>query len=298
MSKIFVSREFSLAIQINHVCNLTCSGCATLNHINFRGHYRLKDREPYLEKWSKIADFEEISIVGGEPYLSPDLVEYGIKVRELWPNAEIDVSTNGTLLFLDKNIEKTKELIKQNILIKISCHSLDHLEKIEQSVHKILDGCDRIEEVVTPMGQHRKDYFKGSQRVFMVTIFDNFFEPWYKELKDGTVYLHGLDNDPVASYNSCLANCLTMIDKFLFTCALTSTYFAGKHQFKYEEHAKELLDQYVPCSPDDDIESIKQWFDNLGKPIAQCSLCAMDKRERPNEIWVPIKFDKSLKKFV
>ena len=58
---------------ITNVCNLNCDNCNRFNNFAFSGHYRWADYESSFKEWSKIIDFPEIAIIGGEPFANPDL---------------------------------------------------------------------------------------------------------------------------------------------------------------------------------------------------------------------------------
>jgi len=83
---------------ITNVCNLNCENCNRFNNFNFSGHERWKSHCEEYQQWSKILDINRIGILGGEPMLNPDFLDWVEGVAELWPQADITVITNGTQL--------------------------------------------------------------------------------------------------------------------------------------------------------------------------------------------------------
>ncbi len=77
-------------------CNLNCSGCTHFSPIFER---RLPDRE------KRIADVQKLSekvgvilrffIMGGEPFLNPDMAQYIEDIRRILPDTDLWVVTNG-----------------------------------------------------------------------------------------------------------------------------------------------------------------------------------------------------------
>lgn len=81
---------------ITHVCNLTCRGCNRFNNMGLKGFQRWSDNANDIEKWATRLTFDKITIIGGEPALNPDLGNWCINLRRLWPNAEMLIQSNGT----------------------------------------------------------------------------------------------------------------------------------------------------------------------------------------------------------
>jgi organic radical activating enzyme len=85
-----------LEIYITNVCNLACKECNRFNNYNFKGHLKWDDYAGEMEQWSKKIDAKTITLIGGEPTLHPDLETWVMNIRQLWPNTELSIQTNGT----------------------------------------------------------------------------------------------------------------------------------------------------------------------------------------------------------
>jgi len=91
-------------------CNLKCKGCAHYCNVlsepllgNYDQFY--KDIWRLGELFSNIKTFR---LLGGEPLLNPEVGRFAKVVRDVFPNANIEVATNGLLIpSLDENILKT-----------------------------------------------------------------------------------------------------------------------------------------------------------------------------------------------
>lgn len=86
-------------MHIIDACNLNCRGCAHFSPIfpntlpNFEA--RMNDVNKLRHKFSYI---EKFYILGGEPFLNPEIDRYCYAIRRLLPNSELFIVTNGLLL--------------------------------------------------------------------------------------------------------------------------------------------------------------------------------------------------------
>lgn len=126
-------------MHIIDACNLNCRGCTHYSPI-FSAELpdlqkRLMDVKKLKEKFSHIVKFY---ILGGEPLLNPELKRYIEEIRDILPNTEMYIVTNGLLIPQMK--ENILECIKRNhIIVTISEY---------EPTHKILDKIlDRLNEI-------------------------------------------------------------------------------------------------------------------------------------------------------
>jgi organic radical activating enzyme len=295
MSREKIKFDHSLAIIINNTCNLTCNNCGTAQCYNFDGVYNWIDTAEYYKKWSEIIDVPAIDILGGEPYLNPDLFEWAKNIKNLWPDSDINVETNGTLLFLDKNISITRQLFDIQVGILVSTHKKDEFQLHESYIKKILEPyMHDVKIVIIEEDQEVEYIFKGKPLV-RHTLIDMMHQNYIREIKDGVLYLS--EGDPVKNHENCFSStdCFTMQQGLLYKCPLVVNYAEAKKQIAYEKKAKDLLDQYRPCSPYDELTDIQTHIDNLVNMIPQCALCPYDKVPNSKVNVYPVTFDKSWK---
>lgn len=123
-----------LEFYITHACNLNCVNCNRFNNFNISGHFNHLDHYKEYKAWSKILKLNRITIIGGEPFLNPNFVDWVLMVRELWPDVKVfDCYTNGTQLKRHKDLYSL--LIKTNLLLKVSLHT----ENSQPIIQDILD---------------------------------------------------------------------------------------------------------------------------------------------------------------
>lgn len=120
----------SLAFNITNHCNLNCNGCATLSNFGLEGHQIWDEQKSSITKWAEIIDLTEWTIYGGEPLINPDYKNWVNGLRELWPDGQGTIQTNGYAVTA-KNTELYDIVNQANgkILINISLHDIDKLEE-------------------------------------------------------------------------------------------------------------------------------------------------------------------------
>jgi organic radical activating enzyme len=123
---------------ITNVCNFNCDNCNRLNNYYFSGHDLWADYQEIYQKWSQVVEFKAITILGGEPTLNPTLIEWIVGLRKLWPNAVIDVVTNGTRLeyWFDRGLFNT--LAETNTKLNICLHNRSRHREFLIEIQKYL----------------------------------------------------------------------------------------------------------------------------------------------------------------
>lgn len=90
---------WQMEMHIMDACNLNCRGCTHFSPLfkqelpDFQS--RINDVKKIHKKIPCIARF---GILGGEPFLNPSIGDYALKIREILPNTDIYIVTNGLLL--------------------------------------------------------------------------------------------------------------------------------------------------------------------------------------------------------
>lgn len=87
-------------------CNLNCAGCSHFSPIAEPWYESIED---FKHDFNILADktgkhINTIRLMGGEPLLHPHVEQFAIITRELFPNSEIQVVTNGILLQKQKSL--------------------------------------------------------------------------------------------------------------------------------------------------------------------------------------------------
>lgn len=87
-------------IEISEFCNLNCRGCCDFS--NLAKEKKFYEIEEFRKDMSRLGELfsgiNKIRLMGGEPLLNPKLCEYAEFTREIFPDSDIRIVTNGLLL--------------------------------------------------------------------------------------------------------------------------------------------------------------------------------------------------------
>lgn len=102
-------------------CNLNCKGCVHFSPlVKDKSFPDFSSVENDLRQMKKIVPYiGTIRILGGEPFLNPELPKYMRLTREIYPYADISVVTNALLI---NSCTFLEDFIKYNINIDISLY--------------------------------------------------------------------------------------------------------------------------------------------------------------------------------
>lgn len=134
-------------------CNLNCVGCTHFSPIFKKNKPNTQDRLADVKKLrEKITSIVRFDILGGEPFLNPDLCSY-TEIKNIYPYAHLSIVTNGLLLL--KTPEKVlKRLRDENVCISISEYKPTH-----QCMDEILRILNQYNLVYTVRGYEKKKKF-------------------------------------------------------------------------------------------------------------------------------------------
>ena len=131
---------------ITNVCNLNCTQCNRFNNFAFRGHSRWADHSDTYQEWANRVNPASISILGGEPLGNPDFLNWMHGIANLWPSAQICITSNGTQL--DRWPTLYNELCRYNgrVHLLISEHTPENWENNLHKIKTFLQGDLNFEE--------------------------------------------------------------------------------------------------------------------------------------------------------
>lgn len=113
-------------------CNLKCNNCSFFcNYIDENFYVDIEELRKDIKELSKKIDIKRIRILGGEPLLHPEVCNILVSAREIFPESEICIVTNGILLpQMGESFWKT--LIDERIALDISYYPIwgDDFSKI------------------------------------------------------------------------------------------------------------------------------------------------------------------------
>ena len=137
--KIDLSKPRMKQFDVNLVdhCNMKCKGCLRFSNLVMEPFYA--NFNQMINDWKRIKQLfwgvERIKLMGGEPLLNPELCKYIEQARNIFPDADIMVTTNA--LLINENCTELFETMKKyNCFFDISLYK--PMEKRIEEVEKIL----------------------------------------------------------------------------------------------------------------------------------------------------------------
>lgn len=88
----------NLEIHLVHSCNLACEGCSHYSNQGHQGMISLEEADAWMRQWNQRVSPRTFSLLGGEPTIHPKLVDFVSLSRRNWPEARLQLVTNGFLL--------------------------------------------------------------------------------------------------------------------------------------------------------------------------------------------------------
>lgn len=125
---------------ITNVCNLSCTNCNRFNNLKLKGFQKWHKYKDKYKKFADRIDIKRISILGGEPFLNPDIYNWIEGLIELWPNSKTQVTTNGTRP-KDEKLLQTLMKHKGKLWIDYECHDESYYNTYHNNVLKFLPNC-------------------------------------------------------------------------------------------------------------------------------------------------------------
>lgn len=110
-----------LELHLVHACNLACESCSHYSNHRLRGILSLEDGDRWMALWSHRLNPAIFALLGGEPTIHPRLTEFIGMARRHWPEAKIQVVTNGFFLERHPNLPRVLA-VDPNAVLAISIH--------------------------------------------------------------------------------------------------------------------------------------------------------------------------------
>ncbi|MBQ9552674.1 MAG: radical SAM protein [Clostridia bacterium] len=89
-----------LEIEICESCNLNCRSCSDgCNLTRVKQFYALDEYKNDLSRMSELfSNIQKLRLMGGEPFLNPDIAAYAEFARQFFPETDLRIVTNGLLI--------------------------------------------------------------------------------------------------------------------------------------------------------------------------------------------------------
>lgn len=234
-----------LELHLTDHCNLNCKGCSHFCPIADKNYLSMGT---YLKDMKRMAMIFEsiltIRLMGGEPLLHPNIVDFVKATRYLFPKSLIAVVTNGILL--PQMSSEFYEALRDNQIT------------LDVTVYPILQN--KIEMYLS-----KAEEYGISVRQ---TVADKFFS---------MINIKG-DSDKENVFNECpIKYCTFLREGKLYTCTVAANSQIINKTFGWTIPGDDCIDIYEAVT---DIEILEF----LAKPIATCAYCSQDVKWFPWEI--------------
>lgn len=226
-------------------CNLNCKGCDNFSPLAPETFADIHTFENDCKKMAQLSkgEVDEIQLLGGEPLLHPDIIQFLKIARRYFPNNKISIVTNGILL------KRQSENFWEN------CRKFNI--EIIVTKYPIKTDYKKIKEIAK--NQRIKFSFYGNT-----------------EIVEKTMQLIPLDvegkQDPKDSFLRCgTANrCIAVDNGKLYTCTLIPyiKYFNNT----FDKNLKVTENDYIDIYKATDLNEILHF---ISKPMPFCKYCNM-----------------------
>jgi hypothetical protein len=242
----------SLEIHAAHICNLFCESCSHFSNSKHKGFISLIQAEDWISIWSKKINPKKFRIVGGEPTLNPNLIDFIKICRKYFTNSTIDLVTNG--FFLHKHPDLPKILSDLNIDLWLSVHD-DSQEYNE-----------KIKHVLNLINSWNKNF---KFNYFILT--DN--NRWTKRYNGyGESILPFKDNDAKKSWEICPAKkAVQLFDNKLWKCSPITYLTLQKEKYPNLSSQWDLYLKYKPLDINCSDKELISFFSKKEEEI--CTMC-------------------------
>lgn len=265
-----------LEFYITNVCNLTCSGCNRYNNYKFSGWESWSDAEPALTQWAEKIDIRHPVILGGEPLLNPDVVDWITGIRRLWPDhSGVQVQSNGTRLDLVQGLYQALDP-QQGNWIGISLHAKEHKEPLFDRIRNFLKSpIIETEDSSDPIGS-RYQFLDVNKRKVHVWVNDTFVQSNIIELPNGRFGLY--NSNPEIAHENCTYRRFKnyhMIQGRIYKCGPVALMpqFDDQYSFDLSDADREVMRGYRGLGIDEFDVRGQDFLNTIDQVVPQCKFC-------------------------
>lgn len=263
---------------ITNVCNLTCDNCNRFNNYKFTGWQRWSDYADVYKQWSKQVKLTAITIMGGEPFLNPTLIDWVQGLNKTF-NTSVQILTNGTRF---KHMPELYPLLKyvdsNGVMnhIGVSLHNLEELETLKQDIYNFLQGPVKETSITDSENWDGWSFVDANGVTVRVFTKDEFGPSALRVDYRKQLTIHR--SDPNLAHQACgfvKWKSYHFIKGKLYKCAPVALLpeFDRQHPLPLWPGEREILGSYKPLTVENYNEYSEQFWENLDKPIPQCQFC-------------------------
>lgn len=271
-----IKHKFSkIEFYITNVCNLTCEGCNRFNNYTFSGWQRWQDYEADYERWAQHIDIEHMVLLGGEPLLNPDIMDWIYGLNRIF-RTNVQILSNGTRI---NKVNGLYEALQVNgNWMGISWHNPDTIDEFDQEVRQFLKGpvikVDR-EHPANNFGAHMMWMDENGVKIPLWIQYD-FYDSAIRTTGNGGLTLH--DSDAEKAHSVCgfaLHKNYHFIRGKLYKCGPVALFpeFDQQHDLQISESDRQLINSYQPLTAQGLETHGADYFKQLDQALPQCKFC-------------------------
>ena len=257
------------------MCNLTCEGCNRFNNYSFAGWQRWADYETTYEKWAEYIDIDRLVILGGEPLLNPDIIDWIYGLNRVF-GRNVQILSNGTRI---NSVKGLYEALQANgNWMGISWHNPNTIDEFEAEVHKFLSGTVTKIEKDDPRNKFGADmmWIDKNEVAIPLWIQWDFYDSAIKINDAGRFTLH--NSRPHVAHNSCgfrIHKNYHMIKGKLYKCGPAALFpeFDQQNKFDISEEDRAILNSYQPLTADAYPTQGAEFLATIDNQLAMCKFC-------------------------
>ena len=236
-------------IDIVLVCNLRCCHCNRLSPYR-KGFVPTEKIIYWSDTWSKKIRPAEVYIVGGEPFLHPDLTTILIESHKIWSDSVLKIYSNGLLIHqIAPSIFETLKMTKSQVVIS-------DYPGIDLPRERFIAGCVRMEQYGIPYQVTPKE--------------DNWLVQYQQTNKDAVP--GPFKSCSRKAWASCYTKrCPSLADNRLYKCTVLASRIAAVNEGAISPTLWKDALTYTPLPPDADAALILKHL--RSKEIMECCIC-------------------------
>lgn len=250
-----------LDLHITHTCNLTCESCSDFTNHKLTGMLSLQDANEWMLNWNKKLKPKQFILLGGEPTLNKDLVEFLYLSRQMWRESQLILSSNAFFLHLHPTLGR--DLKNTDTILTISIHdvSKEYLNNIKSNLILCKEWMQEYNIKVSIILAYKKwrSIYKGY----------------------GSNIIPFEDNDPESSWKSCFmrefdddSHCYQLHEGKIWKCPPIAYLPLMAKKYKLSEKWDSYL-RYKPLDQNCSDEEMLEFFSRGAESI--CGMCPAKK---------------------
>lgn len=243
-----------LETHVSHACNLRCSNCSHYSNYSLKGNLSPDDAEEWFSGWGRRLQLERFSLLGGEPTINPHLTEILGSARRNFPEARLQLVTNGWFLYQHEALPYALERHRIRLTISIHHDSEEYNAKVAEIKSLLAKWCK----------QHTLDVqWRHSYAIWRRTY-----------LRQGRDMLPVADNDAAGAWEICASkDCPNLHEGKLWLCPSVAYLPMLAEKFDIDREAWKLWLEYQPLEITCTDAELRAFLHERG-PSPLCTLCA------------------------